>query len=584
MAMKHWKNIVQFALFACIITLSFGAWAHPLGNFSINQYWLVDLRGDDFDIYYVLDIAEIPSFREMDTLDSDLDEKMSPEEIEAYLTTTVPKLVEQMSFTYGGQALSLRLKRQALEVYEGTGGMPVFNILLDLSVDAWTWPSDGMPEKIQFRSSAHENAQGFREALLLLDGRYAVGFGPWVEDDADELRYLTMIMEDEKKNPLLQSFYNVFQFDFLSGDGASISTAQFEKDFSWTATARIDDITKIVLAEQEMIIESADAEEEDVAQEASPVSDEFRNAERAAPTGSAVNDSLLTRVTDTLRSEELTAGMILFAMGISLILGMGHAFSPGHGKTVMAAYLIGERGTTWHALVLGVIVTVVHVWSVFLIGLIVLYASETVSDEQINFWTGMASGAIIVAIGVFLFFGRYQKYIIALHGMGQTHEHDDHEHSHDHDHSHTHDHDHGHAHDHDHGHGHHHHGDGHGHSHVIEGQNGLPPTYWNILWLGISGGIVPCPAALLVLMGAINFGRLGLGMLMITSFSFGLALVLVVIGIAVVKTSGKIRERVGERSPFLLLLPVMSSVLITVIGCMMVIMTLVQFNVIVLSS
>ena len=83
-------------------------------------------------------------------------------------------------------------------------------------------------------------------------------------------------------------------------------------------------------------------------------------------------------------------------------------------------------------------------------------------------------------------------------------------------------------------------------------------------------------------MGAINFGRLGLGMLMITSFSLGLAVVLVAIGIVVVKTSGKIRERIGERSPFLLLLPVMSSVLITALGCMMVFMTLVQFNIIVM--
>ena len=85
-------------------------------------------------------------------------------------------------------------------------------------------------------------------------------------------------------------------------------------------------------------------------------------------------------------------------------------------------------------------------------------------------------------------------------------------------------------------------------------------------------------------MGAINFGRLALGMLMITSFSLGLAAVLVLIGVVVVKTSGKIRDRIGERSPILLLLPVMSSVLITGIGCLMVFMTLVQFSIVILPS
>lgn len=560
-------------LFILLISMaSFGAVAHPLGNFSINQYWLVDLRGDSLDIYYLLDIAEVPSFREMDRLDTDLDGAMSSEEIARYLEASVPELVKQMALTYGGETLGLRLNRQALEVYEGTGGMPVFNVLLDLTVEDWEWPEEGLPGEIRFRSSAHENAQGFREALILLDERFAIGFGPWKEGDADELRYMTLVMEDEKKNPLLQSFYNVFQFGFLSGEGESVSTANFGADFSWTATARVDDVEKVMLAQQEMLVEAETVDENAAVAEASGISEEFRKAERVGDTDSELTDSLLTRVMNTIRSKELTPGMVAAAMGISLLLGMGHAFSPGHGKTVMAAYLIGERGTTRHAVVLGVIVTVVHVWSVFLIGLIVLYASEKVSDEQINFWTGLASGIIIVSIGTFLFFRRYRSYILARHGGGHGHPHE-HEHHHGH---HHHDHEHGHQHhDHDHDHE-------HGHSHVVEGTDGLPPTYWNILWLGISGGIVPCPAALLVLMGAINIGRLGLGMLMITTFSFGLASALVVIGIIVVKTSGKIRERIGERSPFLLLLPVMSSVLITALGCMMVFVTLLQFNIIVL--
>ena len=562
------RNILCTALLATGVLGSLSAAAHPLGNFSINQYWLVDLRGEGIEVHYLLDIAEIPSFREMDRLDTELDEQMSQEEIEAYLEAVGPELVQQMTLTVGGKPLGIRLNREALEVYEGSGGMPVFNIFLDLTVEGWEWPQGELPENLQFRSSAHENAQGYREALVLVDERYKVGYGPWAEGDDDALRYMTLVMEDEKKNPLLQSFYNVFRIDFTDGGGEAIAIDRYVPDFSWTATARIDDQEKVYLARGERVLETTDGEITLVAASSAPSS--FQRGDRAQASESELADSLLTRVTNTIRSKETTSSMIAIALLISFILGMGHAFSPGHGKTVMAAYLIGERGTAWHAFVLGVIVTVVHVWSVFLIGLIVLYASDNVSDAQINFWTGLASGLIIVGIGFVLFFRRYRAYIIALHGQLHPHPH---EHPHEHDHPHDH---HGHHHAHDHSHG------PHDHSHVVEREDGLPPTYWNILWLGVSGGIVPCPAALLVLMGAINFGRLGLGMLMITSFSLGLAVVLVAIGIVVVKTSGKIRERIGARSPFLLLLPVMSSVLITALGCMMVFMTLVQFNIIVM--
>ncbi len=92
---------------------------------------------------------------------------------------------------------------------------------------------------------------------------------------------------------------------------------------------------------------------------------------------------------------------------------------------------------------------------------------------------------------------------------------------------------------------------------------------------------MPCPAALIVLLLAIKFGRLAMGLWLIVAFSFGLAIVLVAVGIAVVRASGEIRKRIGERSPLLLGLPVVSSVLITVLGAWVVLWTLLQHNVIV---
>lgn len=566
------------------------AGAHPLGNFSINQYWLLDMRGDDFKIFYMLDIAEIPSFTEMDRLDTDMDEKMSAAEIDAYLDLVAPELMNTFEVSVDGKEVGLQLHRKSLEVYEGSGGMPVFNIFLDMAVTDWDWPQSDARDSVRFSSTIHENAQGYREAVVLVDDRYEIEWGPY--KDHDLLRYMQLVMKDELGNPLLQSFYNVFQFELHSGDPEPLGQTFTRPDFDWTATARVDTEEKIILAQGEKVLEPVTGEP------SQRESTEFAVAPDRATPSSERSEGMLKTITDTIRSEEPTTVMVIIAMAIALLLGMGHAFSPGHGKTVMAAYLIGERGTVWHAFVLGVIVTVVHVWSVFLLGIVILFAGEKVEEQTLVFWTSLASGVIIVGIGILLFVRRYRSYVLSKYGSAtskheHSHDHDhdhshDHHHDHNHTHNHTHDHDHSHDHPHDHSHDHshhhdhgHHHGPG-GHSHVIEGVDGKPPTYWNIFWLGVSGGIVPCPAALIVLLLAINLGKLGLGLLMITTFSIGLAAVLVAIGIAVVKASGSVRERIGDRSPILLLLPVISSILITGLGCMMVFMTLVQFNIIVL--
>lgn len=571
--MSHLRLIVFMFLLLPMV-----ASAHPLGNFSINQYWLLDLRGEEFKVFYMLDVAEIPSFTEMDRLDQDLNEKMSDEEISAYLELVAPELMEQMVFSADGESLELELKRRALQVYEGSGGMPVFNIFLDLRVPNWSWPQPDERCVLEFKSLAHENAKGYREAVILLDNRYEGDIGPYDEHDA--LKYMQLIMRDELDNPLLQSFYNIFRVELHDGNPESLGAIFERPDFDWTATARIDTEEKVYLAKAEYVVEENVTVAEDTSTPGA-----FSEREVATPSESSERaEGLLKRVTDTIRSKDLTTPMVVSAMLISLVLGMGHAFSPGHGKTVMAAYLIGERGTVFHAFALGVIVTVIHVWSVFLLGLVILYAGERVEEQVLVFWTSLASGLIIVGIGLLLFVRRYKSYILHLHASmaeGHMHDHGDgHVHSHDpgeEDHHHHHHHN-GWLDDHD-----HHHGPG-GHSHVIEGRDGNPPTYWDIFWLGVSGGIVPCPAALIVLLLAISLGRLPVGMLMLTSFSIGLAGVLVAIGIAVVKASGKVREKIGERSPLLLVLPVISSVLITGLGCLMVFMTLVQFDVIVLPN
>jgi len=565
--------------------------AHPLGNYSINQYTILDLRGQAPRIFYLLDMAEIPSLKEIDRLDANYDNKFTDEEIAAYLDWRVPDTARNLNLTLDGAQVPLRLLSQRVEIFEGTGGMPVVNLYIEVEPDHWAWPDREKPFVLEFRSANHEAAQGYRESYTLMDGRFKAFTGPWPQDK--ELKYLTLVLEDEKKNPLFQSFYNRFRLELAPGDPVAPKNIPLTPDFSWTATARAPGDQMILLTKGAktfdggilLAVNAPPAPLATAPAEAAlaPTADDTTvtpiRPDKPGPPGSKsrfnlIVDTLTDRVNGIIKNDRLTPPLVALALLIAALMGAVHAFTPGHGKTVMAAYLIGERGTMLHALVLGLVVTVTHVWSILALGVISLYATEHISETQFTFWTAVLSGGIIVLLGLFLFRQRYAQYLLARfggadeahhhhHGMTQDHAHDDtdmgvglpHEH-----------------------------GAFSSHTHVVEGRDGKPPTYRSILWLGVSGGIVPCPAALIVLLAAIHIGRLPLGLLLILSFSLGLAAVLVLIGMMVVRASGAVRRRFGSRNRALLLLPVVSSVLITLLGVFLVVQTLIQFNVIIIPN
>src|SRR5271169_839039 len=153
-------------------------------------------------------------------------------------------------------------------------------------------------------------------------------------------------------------------------------------------------------------------------------------------------------LTRLLHQQALTPWMIVAAIGIAFALGAAHALTPGHGKTIVAAYLVGSRGTLKHAAFLGAMVTFTHTVSVFLLGLATLFLFQYVVPQKVTQVLGAISGLSIVAIGGWMLYKR-------LRGAGHTHSHDHvhpehHEHSHVHDHSHVHEHAHAHSHDHSH--------------------------------------------------------------------------------------------------------------------------------------
>ena len=215
--------------------------------------------------------------------------------------------------------------------------------------------------------------------------------------------------------------------------------------------------------------------------------------------------------TSLIGRHDLSFGFVMIALLIAAFWGAVHALSPGHGKSIVAAYLVGSRGKARHAFALGGIVTVTHTIGVFALGLITLALSQFVVPETLYPWLNLASALTVVAVGVTVLRSRALAWLRPKRDVAQGHA--------DHDHDNDHGHDHGHSHDHD-----------HGHSHVpAEG------TGWRgIIAIGVSGGILPCPSALVVLLAAISLHRVAFGLVLILAFSLGLAVTVSGIGLVAV--------------------------------------------------
>jgi ABC-type nickel/cobalt efflux system permease component RcnA len=224
---------------------------------------------------------------------------------------------------------------------------------------------------------------------------------------------------------------------------------------------------------------------------------------------------------------DLSLGVLALSLLIAAFWGAAHALTPGHGKAIVAAYLVGTKGTPRHAFMLGGTVTVAHTAGVFAIGLVTLALSQFLLPEQLYPWLTLASGLLVVAVGASVLRQRLRA--------RRVHE----------------DHDHGHGHHHDHAHGHHHH------------DNDL--TSKGILGVGVAAGLLPCPSALVVLLSAIALHRVGLGLALIVAFSVGLAATITGIGLVAVYAR-RVFGRISLDGPVVRALPSVSAALILAVG------------------
>jgi nickel/cobalt transporter (NicO) family protein len=265
-------------------------------------------------------------------------------------------------------------------------------------------------------------------------------------------------------------------------------------------------------------------------------------------------------------------GVLLLLLLAAFGWGALHALSPGHGKAMVAAYLVGTRGKPRHAVALGATVTVAHTIGVFALGVVTLALSQYILPEDLYPWLNLVSGLLVVVIGAGVLRSRTRW---ARADLGHGHDHDHGHHHHDHSRSfsragfehfleHLRGREHGHGHSHAH------------HSHD-PGADGSTVTTRSLVGLGAAAGLIPCPSALVVLLGAIAQHEVALGLLLITAFSLGLAGTLTGLGLAVVwarRSLPRLGRRLAlPRGPGLrrlvAVMPAASALLIVAIGCVL---------------
>jgi ABC-type nickel/cobalt efflux system permease component RcnA len=217
--------------------------------------------------------------------------------------------------------------------------------------------------------------------------------------------------------------------------------------------------------------------------------------------------------------DDLGLGVVLVSLAIAMFWGAAHALTPGHGKAIVAGYLVGSRGTPRHAFALGAIVTATHTIGVFALGLVTLLLSQFIVPEELYPWLTVASGLLVVGVGGAVLLRRLGRSAAAHH--------------------------------------HHHHdgGSDHGHGYSRAG----------LLGVGVSAGLLPCPSALVVLLSAIALHRIGLGLALIFAFSLGLAATVTAIGLVAV-FARRLFGRVSLNGPLVRALPAVSALVIIGVG------------------
>ena len=505
--MRRFRHSVTLALILVIVLVFVpAAFAHPLGNFTINHYAGLHVEPDTITIDYVLDMAEIAAFQEIDSIDANSNAQVDPEEISTYHPAQCEKISADLDLRLNSQRIPLTTISSTIEFPPGQAGLATLRLTCAFGA---IMPSPMGEMRVTFENQSYSSRLGWREIVV-------------------------------------------------TGEEVSL-----QGDFSTTSLSN-----RLVAYPQDLLSSPLDQRWVSFQVASSPITSQGRSDAKDAVSGQSLLDrnDAFTRL---ILLDKITLPTLLIAVAVSFLWGAMHAMTPGHGKTIVGAYLVGARGTAKHAFYLGLATTITHTAGVFALGLVTLFAARYVLPETLFPWLSFFSGLLVVGIGTNLFVSRLRASgsFSRLSQIGSNYPH--HHHPDDAHHTHAHDHSYDHSQPHEHRHGQEHdldHENGSAlHSHLPPGADGAPVTWRSLLALGISGGLLPCPSALVVLLSAIALNRVGFGLVLVFAFSLGLAGVLTAIGILFVY-AGRLFKRSPVQSRFIRLLPAASALFITLAG------------------
>jgi nickel/cobalt exporter len=455
------------------LALAPGASAHPLGNFTVNQYSGLRVQPDGVLVDYVLDMAEIPSFQTRgQEIDADRDGRVSTAERDRWRAMTCRRLSTQVTVSVDSVVVPLTISRSTLTFPPGTAGLFTLRLGCTLRGAARL----DRPTHLSYRDDAYTDRVGWREVTATGDGTTLLASTVPAESTSDRL---TAYPASSLAAPL------------------DVRTAELDARPGGTPSA---------------VAPAA----------AGPRAPLARGVDRAT-----------AAFTSLVGHRRLTVAFGLAAVLLSVLLGALHALAPGHGKTVMAAFLVGGRGSLRQAVTVGLTVTATHTVGVLVLGA-VLTTSVALAPQRLYPWLGLASGVLLGGVGVTLF----RRGTAGASGPGSSHAHS--------------------------------HGHGHNHESAAIARTGPGPSIRRraLLMMGFAGGMVPSPSALVVLLGAVALGRTWLGILLVVGYGAGMAAALVGIGLLLAR-GRRFLERRSLRPRALTvirLLPALTAGLIVAVG------------------
>jgi ABC-type nickel/cobalt efflux system permease component RcnA len=439
-----------------VLARSAPASAHPLGNFTQNTYAGLIIGRDATRVDYVLDLAEIPAFQTRQQLDADADGKISDAEAAGYRGRECGTIAQGLALTVNDGRVPLRVVGSALSFPPGQAGL--VTLRLECAFVAATGALSGTPA-IAFEDMTLRDRIGWREITAVGDRTMLL------DRDVDSVsmsRRLTSYPQGRIASPLRETSARLV-IDPTHGEAATLP-----ETFAGSTTGTF-----------------------------------------------AAVDRFTRSFTGLIQQQSLTIGFGVFALLLSAFLGILHAAAPGHGKTVMAAYLVGRGGSTRHTVLLGLTVAVTHTIGVLAFGLL-LSVSQMLAPERFYPVLGLLSGILFAMVGITLVPTALAAWRTGGHG---------HAHSHGHTHEHGHD-------------------GGHGHDHTAPA---VPPSWRGMIAPGLAGGIVPSPSAVLVLIGAIALGRMWFGVSLVLAYGVGLAGALVGTGWVLVRFRDRLQRRMTSQ-------------------------------------